>query len=349
MNNQQAIIKKDEHAIVPNAQNLRMIAKDLLESGMFPGVKSIAGAVTIIEYGREIGIPPVAALQTMSIIKGRLSIESKALLALFHNTGGKTDILKKDATGAQVKFSKAGMKAFTDSFTIEDAQAKGFLSKDNWKLYPEEMCYWRCIAKGIRAFDPGVALGFYTTEEMRDVVPENDFNETQAKQTTNDFPGVEGVSPYDEGEIPNGLKAEGVEHAKEVTGGEEEIIDAEPEPEKEESPATMKEPPEEEELPFEEKPKPKPKPKVNHVNDKVTKALAQQIYKELSMMGVTAAKDLEGFLDWLMEYQITKKKRYAERDDNGQVHVSYGLLSDIEALHSQLSNAVDMWRKTEKK
>ena len=59
---------QDASVAIPSAQNLRMLAQDLLNSGLFPNIKNVAGAITVIEYGKELGIPPVAALQTMSIV-----------------------------------------------------------------------------------------------------------------------------------------------------------------------------------------------------------------------------------------------------------------------------------------
>ena len=89
------IVKHQNQSLIPDAKNMRLLAEDFQKSEMFPNVKSLAGFVTIIEYGRELGIPPVAALQTMAIISGKITIESKAMLALFLKGGGLSRLSKR--------------------------------------------------------------------------------------------------------------------------------------------------------------------------------------------------------------------------------------------------------------
>jgi hypothetical protein len=156
-------------AQLPDHHNLRALASDLLNSGLFPAVKNVAGAITIIEYGRELGIPPVAALQTMAIVQGRLCMEAKAMLALYQNHGGRIGILERSKTVARIEFSKDGMKPYVHEYTMEQAKQEKLSGKDNWLKMPETMLFWRAVATGIRLFDPGSVFGLYSKEEMADV------------------------------------------------------------------------------------------------------------------------------------------------------------------------------------
>jgi len=176
MKDEKAIVKKEkaqEVAIrrrpavthMPNVNDLMMLGKALAKSSMFPDCKDEFAAIAKIEYGRELGLMPVISLQTIHVIKGRLGIESKALLALAKENGIKVEVLQKDKKGCKLKFSRGG-ESHTDSFMEEDAKRANLLYKDNYKMYPEEMYLWRCVAKGLRFFDPGLALGLYTTEEL---------------------------------------------------------------------------------------------------------------------------------------------------------------------------------------
>jgi len=164
------VVKKEEDkAIVPSAQNLLLLSDALHQSGMFPNVRSKFGALAIIEYGRELGLQPVIALQTMSVISGKICIEAKAMLAMAQKNGVKHEIIEKTKEGSRVQFTKPGSDPYTETFSIDDAEKLGFLKKDNWKMYPEEMCFWRCIAKGLRAYAPDAILGLYSREEMLDI------------------------------------------------------------------------------------------------------------------------------------------------------------------------------------
>lgn len=157
-------------AVVPDHKNLSAVADELFRSGLFPQTRNKYGTLAIIEYGRELGLRPVVALQTMSVIKGRICIESKAMLALAIEKGIKYKVLEKTSKVSRVEFKRDGFDAHTESFTIEDARAKGFLTKENWKMYPEEMCFWRCVSKGLRAYAPDIIMGLYTIDEMGDAV-----------------------------------------------------------------------------------------------------------------------------------------------------------------------------------
>jgi len=154
--------------VMPDSAELMTLADIFAKSAMFPAITNQYEAAAVIEYGRELGLKPIISLQTISVIKGRLSIESKALYALALDKGVKIKIAKKDDKGCTLEFSKKGRDSYTTSFTEEDAKRAGLHTKDSYMKYPEEMYFNRCISKGLRAFDPGIFLGVYTSEEMED-------------------------------------------------------------------------------------------------------------------------------------------------------------------------------------
>ena len=167
-----AIVKRTEQTTavsIPSAQNLRMLAQDFLNSGMFPAVKNVAGAITIIQYGHELGIPPVSALQTMAIVKGKLCMEAKAMQAVFQQHGGNVKVLERSKIRAKIELSKPGMEPYTHEYTMDQAKTELLSGKDNWTKMPETMLYWRAVATGIRLYDPGVIFGLYSKEELTDI------------------------------------------------------------------------------------------------------------------------------------------------------------------------------------
>ena len=168
---EKSIVKATEGTMqVPDVNNLRALASDLLNSGLFQGVKNVAGAVTVIQAGIELGIPPVAALNTMAVINGRLSMEAKALLAIAQKRAGVTwHVVKEDDKACEIIFSRPGWPDTSSSFTEEEAQTAGLLSKSNWKLYRKDMLFARAASRGIRRIAPDAVLGLYSIEEMRDV------------------------------------------------------------------------------------------------------------------------------------------------------------------------------------
>jgi hypothetical protein len=165
-----ALAIRPSQELIPETRNMESLAKHLLESGLFPNVRNVAGAITVIEYGRELGIPPVCALQTMVIIRGKLTMEAKAMLAVASNRAGVSwKIIKLDDTGCTMSFMRPGFDPAPVSFTYDEAKAAGLTDKDNWKLYRQDMLFARCASRGVRRIAPDAVLGLYSTEEMRDV------------------------------------------------------------------------------------------------------------------------------------------------------------------------------------
>ncbi len=146
---------------------LEIIAEKLNKSGMFPHIKNGMQAFSIVEYGYELGIPPMAALQSMAIVSGKLCAEGKLMLAQYIRAGGNYQVLTRTKEKSAIKWNYRGQEGVTE-FSIQDAQRIGLLTKDNWRKYPEEMLYWRNVAKGIRAYAPDVMLFAQTVEEVTD-------------------------------------------------------------------------------------------------------------------------------------------------------------------------------------
>jgi len=160
-------------SLVPDAKNLSEISKMLLDSGMWPKLKpnGVPGIFAIIEYGRELGIPPVAALNTIVIVSGRLTMEAKAMLAVANQRAGVTWEVESTDKGCAITFSRPGFKSSLKSvFNEADAKAAGLLQKDNWKAYPKDMYFARAAARGVRQIAPDAVLGLYLPEEAQDFI-----------------------------------------------------------------------------------------------------------------------------------------------------------------------------------
>lgn len=154
--------------VLPDHDQLMALSETFAKSGMFPAITNKYEAAAVIEYGRELGIKPIFALQTIAPVKGKLSIESKVLYALALERGVRIKFIKKDSKGCTLEFSQKGRDLYTCSFTEEDAKRAGLSGKVSFMSYPEEMYFNRCISKGLRAFDPRIFLGLTTKEEAED-------------------------------------------------------------------------------------------------------------------------------------------------------------------------------------
>jgi hypothetical protein len=158
-----------------NLEKFLGLARAFAKSNVFPHIRNEFEALASIEAGRELGVPMVMSLTTIYPVQGRISPEAKTMLHLFKRGGGKIKIIERSDVRAEVVFSKEGEEPFTFTYTIEQARKAGYVkSGGSWEKTPEVMVYWRCISRGIMAYDPGCVLGLPSVEEMRDADVEPD-------------------------------------------------------------------------------------------------------------------------------------------------------------------------------
>src|SRR5574343_59093 len=226
-----------------NIDGLLKTLDAFLKSGQFPNQPNVHAALVSMETGKELGVPPMWALQTIYPIKGKMTMESKTMLALFHAHGGKSKWGEISDTKAALTLSLAGREPETFTYTVEDAQKSGLLAKGGaWNTVRKAMLQARVISSGIRAYSPGTVMGMYSREEIEDgeAGPAPLSVETMPKVETKPYEAPKnGGRP--EPEAKPEAKKEEPRPAPADPVKDEEIIDVEPEPAeaKPEGPALM--------------------------------------------------------------------------------------------------------------
>lgn len=151
---------------------IQTIATAAFDARKFGLVKAEEGMIKMLT-AYEQGFPLTSAFQSVHVINGVPSLSPKAIWAkiLIHpDFGGFTEERLTDAKENFVGFRltlsrKNGMKA-TRSFTLADAARAGLASKDNWKGYPENMCFWRALGFAEDIVFPDVTLGMNRADEL---------------------------------------------------------------------------------------------------------------------------------------------------------------------------------------
>ena len=63
---------------------------------------------------------------------------------------------------------------------MDQARAIGLATKDNWKNYPEDVCYWRTIDRVLHVAFADVCMGLYAADELgMDITPDGEVVESQ--------------------------------------------------------------------------------------------------------------------------------------------------------------------------
>jgi len=147
-------------------------AKLISESDLAPkDYRGKPGNVLIaIQYGAEIGLKPMQAIQNLAVINGRPSIWGDAMIALVqsHPVCEYIKEYTKDGT-AYCTVKRRGEDEYTYEFSKEDAKQAGLLNKPGvWTQYPDRMLQMRARGFALRDKFSDVLKGIALREEVED-------------------------------------------------------------------------------------------------------------------------------------------------------------------------------------
>lgn len=126
-----------------------------------------------IQWGMEIGLQPMQAMQNIAVINGRPSIWGDAMIALVracpafeYITETQTD---REATCV---IKRKGEPEAVRTFSMEDAKKAGLMGKSGpWTQYPKRMMQMRARSWALRDVFPDVLKGMICAEEALDSGP----------------------------------------------------------------------------------------------------------------------------------------------------------------------------------
>lgn len=178
MSTQELVLAKQEQAVAPilkndELSNLQRLGNLLSASGYFSDAREMAQAAVKVMAGQELGIPPIAAMMGVNIIKGKVALGAHLIASRIRAHGYDFRIRKHDNEGCEIEFfskpDSQGRRSSlgVTSFTKEDAVAAGVFS-DMYKKYPRNMYYSRAVSNGAKWYTPEIFGGapVYTPEEL---------------------------------------------------------------------------------------------------------------------------------------------------------------------------------------
>lgn len=123
-----------------------------------------------IGYGQELGLSPMASLQSIAVINGRPCVWGDAMLGLVQ-ASGELEWIKETDNGqeATCEVKRRGQPAVVRKFSMEDAKSAGLLGRDVWRAYPRRMRQMRARAFALRDAFADVLKGLRTAEEVKDI------------------------------------------------------------------------------------------------------------------------------------------------------------------------------------
>lgn len=160
--------------------DLERLGKAMAASGYFSDARQASQAVVKILAGREMGFGPVAAMTGIHIIEGKPTVGAN-LMAAAVRAHPHYDYQVKTITDNEcaITFLRDGIEIGESALTLKevnarkinmawDKQKNEWKEKYNWKTYPKNMLFARCISNGVKWFAPDVFMGttVYTPDEL---------------------------------------------------------------------------------------------------------------------------------------------------------------------------------------
>jgi len=128
-----------------------------------------------VQWGYEMGLAPMQALQNIAVINGKPSVYGDAMMALVQSSPVCEDIeeyFEGEGTTNPVAVCVAkrkGRKPVITKFSVEDAKRAGLWGKGGpWTAYPKRMLQMRARGFALRDAFPDVLKGMITVEEAQD-------------------------------------------------------------------------------------------------------------------------------------------------------------------------------------
>lgn len=165
-------------------------SKMLAESNMVPkAYQNKPGDIMVcVQWGMELGLAPLQAMQNIAVINGKPSVWGDALIAMVQASPVCEDIqefIEGEGTPNPVAVCVAhrkGRSPVTAKFSVDDAKRAGLWNKQGpWTQYPKRMLKMRARGFALRDAFPDVLKGLITAEEAQDYP-------SDAKQEMKDIP-----------------------------------------------------------------------------------------------------------------------------------------------------------------
>lgn len=180
--------EKEEQALakVENTLKLQEITltttvEDLLASGSLPpGVNTKEKIMTITQYGKELGLSPMTAINSISLVQGRMVISAKILGSMLKAKGYEFIWTADWAYDEEKKtnyseitlywYSSILKREMSDSLrmTWNELERAGLTDRDTYKKYPKFLLRARTMSAAVDKIAPEVRNNIYTAEELAD-------------------------------------------------------------------------------------------------------------------------------------------------------------------------------------
>jgi hypothetical protein len=143
-----------------------------------------ANILVAVQWGMELGLQPMQAMQSIAVINGRPSLWGDAVIALVRSSPLCEYVYETDdGETATCRVKRVGEEEQSRTFSMTDAGLAGLKGKQGpWSQYPKRMRQMRARSFALRDVFPDVLRGMPMAEEVQDIPTERELNQTHARR-----------------------------------------------------------------------------------------------------------------------------------------------------------------------
>jgi hypothetical protein len=147
---------------------INTIAATLKQGGVLPkGIDTLPKMVVALQAGRELGLQPIESLNSLYFVNGKIAMYGEAVPLQIMRAGHKIEWGKCDKEEATVTITRGDNgNTMTQTFTMKEAEERGYTSNPIYKKYPENMLKWRVLGMVAKFIAPDALKGIGIKEDM---------------------------------------------------------------------------------------------------------------------------------------------------------------------------------------
>lgn len=146
-----------------------------------------------IQWGMELGLQPMQAMQNIAVINGRPSLWGDAVIALVRSSPLCEYVYENDdGETATCRVKRRGEEEQVRTFSMADAKLAGLAGKQGpWSQYPKRMRQMRARAFALRDVFPDVLRGMPVAEELMDTPTEREVGPARQAEAPKTLPSYD--------------------------------------------------------------------------------------------------------------------------------------------------------------
>lgn len=154
--------------------------------------------LAVIQQAVALNIQIAVALDNLVFSdSGRGGMMARLMHALILRAGHEIIVTHHDDRICRMVLKRGdGIRGGGAQWTMAEAQRAGLLEKNGpWQAYGGDMLWARCLSRLARRYAPDVIMGFYVTEELDDMLPDDELDSADMVTSLVDVDGNPMVAP----------------------------------------------------------------------------------------------------------------------------------------------------------